>query len=355
MNRRDCLIYGGAATLQVVATERSLLPSPFRLAQTASLVERPKSDAPVAEPVQPSRNGAVMKHVKAGVLDIAYVESGPSTGIPVVLLHGFPYDVRAYDVAAEQMAAKGCRVIVPYLRGYGPTRFLRDDTPRFGQQAALGSDLLAFLDALGIQHATLAGYDWGGRAACVVSALWPERVSGLVSCGSGYNLQDSVEALKPTEPESERLHWYWFYFNSERGRAALVQNRKTFLRYVWTEFSPTWRFDEATYAQTAPSFNNPDFVDVVLHSYRYRIGAVAGDEALKSLEERISAQPKISVPTIVLQGADNGVDPPVPPEQVRPHFTDLRRLTTLKHIGHNLPQEAPDAFATAVLELGDHA
>ena len=296
-----------------------------------------------------------MKYVKAGVLEIAFVESGPSNGVPVVLLHGFPYDVHSYDASTERLTAKGCRVITPYLRGFGPTQFLRDDTPRFGQQAALGSDLLAFLDALGLQRATLPGYDWGGRAACVVSALWPERVSGLVSCGSGYNLQNSVEALKPTEPEKERLHWYWFYFNSERGKAALVEDRKAFLRYLWREFSPTWRFDEATFAQTAPSFDNPDFVDVVLHSYRYRIGAVAGDEGLKSFEERLSTQPTISVPTIVLQGADNGVDPPVSPEKVRPHFSDLLHLTTLKNVGHNVPQEAPYAFATAVLELAVRA
>ena len=296
-----------------------------------------------------------MKQVTAGVLAVTYIESGPSNGLPIVLLHGFPYDVHSYDGAAERLTAKGHRVIVPYLRGFGPTRFLRNDTPRVGQQAALGSDLLALLDALGIQRATLAGYDWGGRAACVVAALWPERVSGLVSCGTGYNLQISAEALKPIEPEKEHLHWYWFYFNSERGKVALAQDRKTFCRYLWREFSPNWRFDDAMYAQTALSFDNPDFVDVVLHSYRYRIGAVAGDEGLKSVEERLSAQPIITAPTIVLEGADDGVNPPASPEKVRPHFSDLRRLATLKNVGHNLPQEAPDDFAAAILELGNRA
>ncbi len=293
-----------------------------------------------------------MRHLKAGVLDVAYLEAGPANGPAVVLLHGFPYDVHSYDVATAQLAAKGRRVIIPYLRGYGPTRFLQSDIPRVGQQAALGSDLLALLDGLSIEKATLAGYDWGGRAACVVAALWPERVSGLVSCGTGYNIQNSAEVLKPVEPEKERLHWYWFYLNSERGKAALAQNRAALCRYLWQDFSPTWHFDDATFAQTAESFNNPDFVEVVLHSYRYRIGAVPGDPHLNVLEQRLAAGPRISGPTIVLQGADDGVDRPLPLEKVEPHFTTLRRMTTLDHVGHNLPQEAPNEFAAAVLELG---
>ena len=298
------------------------------------------------------RKEATMKRIQAGVLEIAYLESGSVGGPPVVLLHGFPYDVHSYDVAAAKLAVAGYRVIVPYLRGYGETRFLRADTPRVGQQAALGSDLLALLDALSIRRATLAGYDWGGRAACVLAALWPERVSGLVSCGTGYNIQDSADVLKPIEPRMERLHWYWFYLNSERGKLALQHNRAGLCRYLWSDFSPTWQFDDATFAQTAPSFDNPDFVDVVLQSYRYRIGAVAGDAAYQSLEQRLSDQHKISAPTIVLEGADDGVDPPSPPEKVRPHFTALRRLTTLRGVGHNLPQEAPDLFLAAILELG---
>ena len=296
-----------------------------------------------------------MKRINAGVLEVAYLESGPATGPPVVLLHGFPYDVHSYDTAAQKLASEGRRVIVPYLRGYGPTRFLHGETPRVGQQAALGSDLLSLLDALSIKRAVLAGYDWGGRAACVVSALWSERVSGLVSCGSGYNLQNSREALKPIEPEKERLHWYWFYLNSERGKAALKQDRDGLCRYLWQDFSPTWHFDDTIYAQTAASFNNPDFVDVVLHSYRYRIGAVPGDPHLEALEQRLSAEPQITVPTIILQGGDDGVDRPATLENIKPHFTALRRLTTLDHVGHNLPQEEPDAFAAAILELGDIA
>ena len=302
--------------------------------------------------IRNSTAGGTLKHLRAGVLDVAYLEAGPANGPAVLLLHGFPYDVHSYDVAAAQLAARGRRVIVPYLRGYGPTRFLQSDSPRVGQQAALGSDLLALLDGLSIDKAALAGYDWGGRAACVVAALWPERVSGLVSCGTGYNIQNSAEVLKPTEPEKERLHWYWFYLNSERGKAALAQNRSGLCRYLWQDFSPTWHFDEATFARTAPSFDNPDFVEVVLHSYRYRIGAVSGDPHLNALEQRLAAEPRITVPTIVLQGADDGVDRPLPLEKVEPHFTTLRRMATLDHVGHNLPQEAPDEFAAAILELG---
>ena len=293
-----------------------------------------------------------MKRVHAGVLDAAYLESGPVDGPPVVLLHGFPYDVHSYDAAAEHLAAAGRRVIVPFLRGYGPTRFLQAATPRVGQQAALGSDLLALLDALHIPHATLAGYDWGGRAACVVAALWPERVSGLVSCGTGYNIQDAGAVLKPTSPDNERRHWYWFYLNSERGGAALAQDRTGFCRFLWRTFSPTWRFDDATYARTASAFDNPDFVRVVLHSYRFRIGAVSGDPALDPMERRFAAQPRITVPTIVLEGADDGVDPPAEPGSVAVHFTRLRRQTTLEGVGHNVPQEAPVAFTDAILELG---
>ncbi len=293
-----------------------------------------------------------MKNVNAGLLNVAYLESGPADGPAVVLLHGFPYDVHSYDTAAEQLAANGRRVIVPYLRGYGPTRFLRSETPRVGQQAALGSDLMALLDALSIPKATLAGYDWGGRAACVVAALWPERVRGLVSCGAGYNLQNSVQALKPIEPATERLHWYWFYLNSGRGEAALIEDRAALCRYLWQDFSPTWQFDDRTFTQTALSFANPDFVEVVLHSYRYRIGAVPGDPHLDAMEQRISAEPRITVPTIVLQGADDGVDRPMSQEKIAPHFTALKRVTTLNLVGHNLPQEAPEEFTAAILELG---
>ena len=305
-----------------------------------------------AAPNRIAKMEAQMKHVHAGVLDVAYLESGPADGSPVVLLHGFPYDVHCYDVTGERLAAAGRRVIVPFLRGYGPTRFLSAATLRVGQQAALGSDLLALLDALQIRRATLAGFDWGGRAACVVAALWPERVHGLVTCGTAYNVQNSDTAKTPAAPDAERRHWYWYYFNSERGQAALTADRRSLCRFVWRDFSPTWAFTDAAYDQTAAAFDNPDFVDVVLHSYRCRIGAVPGDPALDDLERRLALQPRIAAPTVALAGADDGVDPPVEPlDKIAPHFTDLRQHKVLPGIGHNLPQEAPTAFSDAVLSL----
>lgn len=292
-----------------------------------------------------------MKTIAAGVLDVAYLEWGSPDGAPVILLHGFPYDAHVYDAAAEQLASAGRRCLAPFLRGHGATRFRDPTTFRSGQQAALGGDLVAFMDALAIPRAVLAGYDWGGRAACVVAALHPERVRGLVSCGTGYNIQDSETATKPVSPDKEHRYWYWYYLNSERGRTALSNDRTRLCRFLWTLFSPTWAFDEATFARTAAAFDNPDFVDVVLHSYRYRIGSVAGDPALQPIERQLAAKPKITVPTIVLEGKDDGVDPPAPDSDVRPHFTRLRELKVVAGAGHNLPQEAPDIFAAAVLAL----
>lgn len=292
-----------------------------------------------------------MKQVVAGSLNVAYVEQGPADGPPVVLLHGFPYDVHAYDDVAEQLSRKGLRCLVPYLRGYGPTRFLSAVTPRSGQQAALGKDLLSFLDALEIPQAILAGYDWGGRAACIVAALWPERAGGLVSCGDGYNIQNIANAGIPATPEQEQRFWYQYYFHAERGRAGLAQNRRTLTHLLWELWSPTWTFDEEAFERSAAAFDNPDFVEVVIHSYRHRYGLVPGDPALESLEEQLAGQPEISVPTIVLEGADDGVDPPAETDRHATHFTGDygRRITP--GTGHNLPQESPNAFTQAVLEL----
>jgi pimeloyl-ACP methyl ester carboxylesterase len=203
----------------------------------------------------------MLKHVAAGVLEVAYEEAGPADGTPVVLLHGFPYDVHAFDEVTPLLVVRGCRVIAPYLRGYGPTGFLSAHTPRSGQQAVLGHDLLALMDALALPSALLAGYDWGGRAACIVAALWPERARGLVSCG-GYNIQDIAGATKPQAPDSEYRYWYQYYFHGERGRAGLTQNRREFCKLLWRLWSPNWRFDDATYERTAVAFDNPDF-DVI--------------------------------------------------------------------------------------------
>ena len=291
-----------------------------------------------------------IKHARTSVLDIAYEESGPAEGTPVLLMHGFPYDPRAYDEVVPLLAAQGCRTIVPYLRGYGPTRFLSPDTMRAGEQAALGNDLNELMDALHIERAVLAGYDWGGRAACIVAALWPERVRGLVTCG-GYNMHDVAGSAKPADAAQEHRYWYQYYFHTERGRAGLTQNRRGIAKLLWTLWSPNWQFDDATFEATAASFDNADFVDVVIHSYRVRYGYVAGDPALPDIEKKLAAQPPISVPTIVLQGEAAGTTPPEASAAHARHFTGPYRRRTLPRVGHNVPQEAPRETAEAVLEL----
>ncbi|WFS01091.1 alpha/beta fold hydrolase [Rhizobium tumorigenes] len=293
-----------------------------------------------------------MRTVVAGVLDIAYYETGRVDGAPVILLHGFPYDAHAYEAVAERLAAAGKRCIVPFLRGYGATRFLDPDTPRSGEQAALGADLLALMDALSIPSAVLAGYDWGGRAACVVAALWPDRVRGLVSGGAGYNIQNIARSVEPNTPEAEYRFWYQYYFHSERGRIGLAADRRGLCRLLWRLWSPTWSFDEETFARSASAFDNPDFVATVIHSYRHRFGLVAGDPAYAEIERYLAAQPTIATPTIVLQGGDDGVDPPSPADAAHLHFTGPYERLVVPGAGHNLPQEAPDAFADAVLAVG---
>jgi pimeloyl-ACP methyl ester carboxylesterase len=288
------------------------------------------------------------KCIQAGVLSVAYLESGDSNGIPVILLHGFPYDVHAYDAVGDILATKDCRVIVPYLRGYGPTSFISADTPRSGQQAVLAHDLLAFMDALEISRAVLAGYDWGGRAACIVAALWPERVRALVSVG-GYNIQDIPGSIEPQHPEEEYRFWYQYYFHSERGRAGLARNRRDIVRLLWRLWSPTWNFTDADFDRTAVSFDNSDFVEVVIHSYRHRFGLVLGDPAVEATELRLTRMPKISVPTIALDGGDDGVAPLDGSTDHHHHFSEKYEHRVIPGVGHNLPQEAPRVFAEAVL------
>ena len=291
-----------------------------------------------------------LRQIKAGVLDVAVYEAGPVDGPPVFLMHGFPYDIHAYAEVAPLLAARGCRVYVPCLRGYGATRFLSDATPRSGEQAALGADLLALMDALAVPRAVLAGYDWGGRAACVVAALWPERCTGLVSLNS-YNIQNIAAAMVPDSPENERSLWYQYYFHSERGRAGLAADRRGICGLLWKLWSPTWNFDAATFERSAAAFDHPDFVDVVIHSYRHRFGLVAGDPTLTDIERRLAEQPPISVPSITFDGVDDGVRPPAPAEQHARHFTGSRSHRIVPGVGHNLPQEVPEVFAAAVLEL----
>ncbi|MCW5735849.1 MAG: alpha/beta hydrolase [Enhydrobacter sp.] len=291
-----------------------------------------------------------MPTVRTPTLDIAYEEHGPADGAPVILLHGFPYDPRCFDEVAPPLAADGCRVLVPYLRGYGPTRFLSADTPRSGEQAALGNDLLQFMDALAIGRATLMGYDWGGRAACVVAALWPERARALVSC-TGYNIQDIAGSVKPASAAQEHRLWYQYYFNTARGVAGLTENRRDVCRLLWTLWSPNWAFDEATFEASARSFDNPDFVAVVIQSYRHRYGYVPGDPALVGIEARLQAQPTIAVPTINLHGQGDGVGPVSRTDHSAPKFTGPYERRLIPKVGHNVPQEAPTETVAAIRDL----
>lgn len=292
-----------------------------------------------------------LKTIRAGVLDIAYRDIGGGAAAPMILLHGFPYDIHSFDVVAQRLAASGHRVIIPFLRGYGGTGFVAADTPRSGEQAALAADLLTLMDALSLPEAVLGGYDWGGRAACIVAALWPDRVRGLVTCGSGYNIQNIPASIHPAEPEEECRLWYQYYLHSERGREGLAANRAGLARLLWKQWSPSWNFDDATFLRTARSFDNPDYVDVVVHSYRHRFGLVAGDPAYGDIERRLEAQPDIGVPAIILQGADDGVDPPKRADSTLDHFTALKARRILPGVGHNPPQEAPGLFAEAMLAL----
>lgn len=292
----------------------------------------------------------MVQRIDAGVLDVAYEDSGPSNGRPVVLLHGFPYDAHAYDEVVPLLVAAGRRVVVPYLRGYGPTTFLSPDVPRSGQQAALAHDLRSLVDALDLDRVVLGGFDWGGRAACIMAALWPDLVRGLVTCG-GYNVLDVAGSAHPAPPVVERALWYQYYFHGERGRAGLAQHRYEFCKLLWGLWSPQWRFDEATYAQTAASFDNPDFVEVVIHSYRHRFALVPGDPAVEETEQRLAVRPPIGVPTIALHGGDNGVQPASATERNRHLFTGDFERVVLPGVGHNVPQEAPREFAEAILTL----
>ena len=291
-----------------------------------------------------------IRHARTSVLDIAYEESGPADGTPVFLMHGFPYDARSYDAVVPLLTAQGCRAIVPYLRGYGPTRFLSAGTMRSGEQAALGNDLKELMDALGVSQAFLCGYDWGGRACCIVAALWPERVRGLVT-GAGYNMHDVAGSVRPAAPEQEYRAWYVYYFHTERGRAGLTQNRRDIARLLWKLWSLERPFSETEFAASAPSFDNPDFVEVVVHSYRVRYGYAPGDPSLAALERRLAEQPPIAVPAINLHGTADGIAPPAASESHARHFTGPYRRRLVAGAGHAMPQDAPRETAQAVLEL----
>lgn len=291
-----------------------------------------------------------MATVRTPTLEIGYEEHGPVTGPPVVLLHGFPDDVRAWDGVTGPLAADGCRVIVPYLRGYGATRFLDPSAPRMAQQAAIGQDLLDLMDALRLERVSLAGYDWGGRAACIAAILAPARVRALVTIG-GYNVQNTLAPSRPAAAEDERGYWYQWYFNTERGRLGLEANRGDICRLLWRDWSPGWRFDEATFERTAVAFDNPDFVPVVIHSYRHRHGNAPGDPRFDAIERRLAERPRIEVASVILHGRDDGVDRPAKSERHLGQFPDGTERRVVPDAGHFLPREQPLAVVEALRSL----
>jgi pimeloyl-ACP methyl ester carboxylesterase len=290
-----------------------------------------------------------LQQITAGVLDVSYFETGPADGQPVLLLHGFPYDIHSYVEVAPLLADAGFRVIVPSLRGHGATRFLDAATPRSGQQAALGRDVIDLMDALGIDRAILAGFDWGGRAACVAAALWPERVAGIVSVNS-YLIQDIRSSLHPLRPDLEAGFWYFFYFLTERGRAGLAANPRGIAEVIWRRNSPEWAFDDATLDRAAEAFDNPDYVDIVIHSYRHRLNHVDGAPDYRHLEGVLATLPPITVPAVTLDGLADGNFPATDASASAVHFSGPREHHHVPGAGHNLPQEAPAEFAAAIVE-----
>ena len=290
-----------------------------------------------------------MDSITAGSLAIAFEAAGPDDGWPVVLLHGFPYDPGSYEAVMPLLAAEGARVIVPYLRGFGPTRFLSAETPRSGQQAAVGFDVLRLTEALQLEAPILVGYDWGGRAACVAAALWPERFGGLVAIG-GYSIQDIAGSVEPASPRDESLDWYQYYFHSERGRRGLAANRRELTAQLWREWAPGRDWVEADFERAAASFDNPDFVDVVIHSYRHRFGLVDGDPAFDHLERALATLPPVTIPTVVLDQGEDPMNTPAPADEHREHLPALVAHRVVA-AGHDLPRHAPAAVAEAVLAL----
>lgn len=297
---------------------------------------------------------APIRHVETAHLDVSYFEAGPADGQPVLLLHGFPYDIHSYVDVAPLLVHAGFRVIVPHLRGHGDTRFLDNAIPRTGQQAALGQDVIEFMDALQIPQAILAGYDWGGRAACIVAALWPDRVTALVSV-NGYLIQDISASMQPIRPDLEAGFWYFFYFLTERGRAGLTENRRGIAEVIWRRNSPEWRFSDAELDRAAEAFENPDYVDVVIHSYRHRLFHVPGAPEYSRLEAQLAQLPSIGVPTITLDGLADGNFPARDAATAGVRFTGPYEHRQVPHAGHNLPQEAPLAFADAISSTAELA
>ena len=332
LNRRSLL---GMAAMAVAASQSGLLATAARAAAAS----------PDADGFGPIRQ------IDAGPLAIGYIDMGPANGAPVILLHGWPYDIHAFAEVAPLLAQAGHRVIVPYLRGYGGTIFRSADTMRNGQQAALAFDVIALMDALRIRRATLGGFDWGARTADIVAALWPDRCAGLVSV-SGYLIGSQAANAAPLPPKAELAWWYQFYFATERGRIGYERNRHDFNKLIWQTASPQWHFDDATYERSAKSFANPDHVAIVIHNYRWRLGLAEGEARYDATEAKLAAAPAIAVPTITMEGDANGAPHP-DPTAYRARFTGRYEHRLISGgIGHNLPQEAPAAFADAVLAVG---
>jgi pimeloyl-ACP methyl ester carboxylesterase len=301
---------------------------------------------------QPRASFAPLKQIDAGLLNIGYAEEGPANGPPVILLHGWPYDIHSFVEASPLLAKAGFRVIVPYLRGYGTTHFLPGPTKRNGQQAALALDTVALMDALDIERAVLAGFDWGARTANCVAALRPERCTAMVSV-SGYLIGSQAANTAPLPPKAELAWWYQFYFATERGHAGYEKYRRDFAKLIWQTASPTWRFDDATFDRSAGSFDNPDHVAIVIHNYRWRLGLAEGESRYDDAEKRLAAGPVITVPTITLEGDANGAPHPEA-SAYRAKFSGRYAHRTIEGVGHNLPQEAPQAFADAVIEVAGY-
>jgi len=344
-NRRHFLV---AAATGVATSQLGILAMPaFAQAPGAS---NTTGTAAARGASSPLRRLEPLKHIDAGVLNIAYYEAGPANGPVALLLHGFPYDIHSYVDVAPMLVARGMRVIVPYLRGFGPTRFLDPATQRSGEQAAIGADLIALMDSLKIRQAVVAGYDWGGRAACVAAALYPERCVGLV-CVNSYLIQNIARAQEPVPPMGEVPLWYQYYFHQERGRHGLEKYRREIARILWTQWSPNWKFDDATFDRAAIAFDSPDYVDTVIHSYRHRFGLVAGDPRYAEIQNKLALLPVISVPAITLDGSGDGVVAATDGQSTASRFSGKRGHRIIPGVGHNLPQEAPEAFTMAVAEL----
>jgi pimeloyl-ACP methyl ester carboxylesterase len=336
LNRRHLLGFAAAAAAQIGF-------GPIAAAQGA-----PSSPLPVIKPGSHTSLGP-LKTIDAGLVRIGYAELGPTNGPVVILLHGWPYDIHSYADVAPLLADAGYRVIVPYLRGHGETRFLSDATVRNGQPSAVASDTIAMMDALKIEKAVLAGYDWGARSADIIAALWPERCKALVSV-SGYLIGSQAAGAKPLPPQAELQWWYQFYFATERGRLGYAQNTAAFAKLIWQLASPKWNFDDATFERSAVSFDNPDHVAIVIHNYRWRLGLAEGDPKYDALEAKLAAGPVIAVPTITMEGDANGAPHPDPAAYAKKFSGRYQHRLITGGIGHNLPQEAPEAFAQAIID-----